>query len=521
MNGLTILIVDDETATREGLLASLDFPRLGIENVLEASNGKEGLRVASDAAPDIVLSDVRMPQMDGVRMLERIREFLPDCVFIFMSGFSDKEYLRAAIRLRAVSYVDKPLNFQEVDRVLREAVSLCRELREQRDAATIKSAVTASRLALRLTSPVGGADLREFSYLQERYGKISQFSSAATVLLRLPEDSVTDPDFATDAEARLSASDIRGRLRVIGAEKHPGLFVFHLFQDSPLTAQLLRTAAEKLSGAVPEDVPYYIVTGPVVSSVTKLYDSFRDAALRMEQAYFLPPRAICSAEDVTAKTVSVDPDVSAQAAVDALTEGDGAAFRKEFDSWRERLSGNTTLPRRTVQAAYYRVGAQIPELRRKAHLQATETAPTADIFFSELTSCFSFEEMHTLLAAEAEAYFRDIADFSSESAPVFLIREYIRAHYSDPYLSTKEISEHVRLSASYACTLFKNETGKTLNQFLTEYRMERAKKYLADPRESIAHVASSCGYSDSNYFGKAFKKYTGLSPSEYRDSQLR
>ena len=72
-------------------------------------------------------------------------------------------------------------------------------------------------------------------------------------------------------------------------------------------------------------------------------------------------------------------------------------------------------------------------------------------------------------------------------------------------------------SSSYVCTLFKNETGKTLNQYLTEFRMEKAKSLLKDSRYKINDISSKVGYSDGNYFGKTFKKFVGLSPSEYRE----
>ena len=88
-------------------------------------------------------------------------------------------------------------------------------------------------------------------------------------------------------------------------------------------------------------------------------------------------------------------------------------------------------------------------------------------------------------------------------------------------LSVKDISAHVFLSASYVCTFFKNETGQTLNQYLTEYRMEKAKQLLKNGRFKISDISSRVGYSDGNYFGKSFKKYSGLSPSEYREKNLK
>jgi two-component system response regulator YesN len=106
---------------------------------------------------------------------------------------------------------------------------------------------------------------------------------------------------------------------------------------------------------------------------------------------------------------------------------------------------------------------------------------------------------------------------SKDNATIYTIKEFISKNYRNESLSVKDIGEHVFLSSSYVCTLFKNETGKTLNQFLTEFRIEKAKSMLMDPRYKITDISSKVGYSDSNYFGKAFKKFVDLSPSEYRE----
>lgn len=100
---------------------------------------------------------------------------------------------------------------------------------------------------------------------------------------------------------------------------------------------------------------------------------------------------------------------------------------------------------------------------------------------------------------------------------VFLMKDFIWKNYQRDMLSVREIAEAACLSTAYACTLFKSETGTTINQFISNYRMERAKQLLADPRNKITEIASQLGYSDSNYFGKSFKKLVGLSPTEYRE----
>ena len=101
-----------------------------------------------------------------------------------------------------------------------------------------------------------------------------------------------------------------------------------------------------------------------------------------------------------------------------------------------------------------------------------------------------------------------------------MIKDYIATNYANNSLSIKEISDHVFLSASYVCTYFKNQTGQTLNQYLTEYRMEKAMQLLGDARYQITDISSKVGYSNGNYFSKSFKKFTGLSPSKYREKML-
>lgn len=105
---MKLLIVDDEELTRTGVISSVDWKSIGIDEVLQADDGVHGLESARLHRPEIILCDVRMPRMDGITMLERLEKFLPDSVPIFMSGYSDKEYLKAAIKLKAVNYIENP-----------------------------------------------------------------------------------------------------------------------------------------------------------------------------------------------------------------------------------------------------------------------------------------------------------------------------------------------------------------------------------------------------------------------------
>lgn len=129
MMNFTVLIVDDEVMPRTILKEHIPWENLSVAQVCLAADGEEALEQAHRFRPEIIISDIKMPRLNGLEMAAAVREFLPSCQFIFLSGYSDKEYLKSAIRLRAVSYVEKPLNLEEITEVLEEITT---ELLSQR-----------------------------------------------------------------------------------------------------------------------------------------------------------------------------------------------------------------------------------------------------------------------------------------------------------------------------------------------------------------------------------------------------
>lgn len=127
---MKVLIVEDEILTREGLRMSVPWEKLGITEVFTAEDGEEGIEIASAREPDIIMTDVRMPRMDGITMAFEIRKTNKKCRFIFISSYSDKEYLKSAIKLSVVNYIEKPVEIDEIVSALKIAV--CQVAEQQR-----------------------------------------------------------------------------------------------------------------------------------------------------------------------------------------------------------------------------------------------------------------------------------------------------------------------------------------------------------------------------------------------------
>ena len=184
------------------------------------------------------------------------------------------------------------------------------------------------------------------------------------------------------------------------------------------------------------------------------------------------------------------------------------------------MNGQPLLPSQ-VKDIYYKYLVKLDEngIMNYVSLWSSEGVNPQSIWDSVLR-CRTFSELHSLLAEKIEQYFDHLSRDTGENPLVFQVKEYLHQNYAISSLSVLDVSEYVNRSSSYICTLFKNETGQTLNQYLTNYRIKKSKQFLGDPRYKIADISSKVGYSDGNYYSKTFRKLVGLSPSEYREKIL-
>ncbi|MBS6625479.1 MAG: response regulator [Ruminococcus sp.] len=471
---MKLLIVDDEELTRTGVISSIDWQSIGIQEVLQADDGINGIEMARVHRPDIVLCDVRMPRLDGIAMLEQLEEILPDIVPVFMSGYSDKEYLKAAIKLKAVNYIEKPLNPVEIRDAIMEARDLCLEKKRTRQNASIHSMESASRLALLLTQPFAHAKESIDQLIAELSLSISNTTPFTAIVLK------------TDTEEELPLSEanamflsVREFLKTfhidcIFAEKRVQYMVYFLFGSTP-GAAVRKSIEEFFCNLYSRCTRFCIAAGDTVTGISRAYQSYTSAVISLQSSFFFPT----------------------------------GTFLSPF----YQAPVQNILPNQ-AKDLYYKLFRALDNAARQLKLTLSDTQEN---LIDTLEKIFSYNEMHQKLVKKTEIFFQTAVSTEEENSTIFLIKDYIGQKYMNETLSVKDISDHVFLSTSYVCTFFKNETGQTLNQYLTEYRMEKAKQLLSDPRYKITDISSRVGYSDGNYFGKSFKKYTGFSPSEYRE----
>lgn len=518
---MKLLIVDDEKLTRQGLLTAIDWKKLNITEIYQAEDGRQGLETARRVRPDIILSDIRMPRMNGIEMSERVHAILPDTNIIFMSGYSDLEYLKAAIRLKAVRYIEKPLVAADIEEAVTDAIENTRFLRQSRHSENLHNLAKASRLALEMT--VSPAQRPPFSpeMLQDILPVVIRHSMFFTTLLvnltTVPDTSIQDAihSFHTDFNTYLQHM----HLQQIHVTKYESYVIYHIFGEARTTAAQLNQAALYLKNFLLPLTRFFIAIGDTVNNIEKVYKSYESAVILMQSSFFSDYNTILTPtpNEKPAFTVFTDP---APAYAEALDIQDRERVRHLEKNLYNNLRGNRSLLSNQVKDIYYKLLLSIQKAYHQYHLHNFDITDGADSLLELVQKCYTLHELHQLLTENSEKFFLRLQEQPAASPVIASIKDFIQNNYFHEQLSVKEISEHVHLSSSYVCTVFKNETGSTLNQYITEYRLEKAKQLLSDSQLKISDISSKTGYTDSNYFAKAFKKYVGISPSEYREKML-
>ncbi len=519
-NHMNLLIVDDERLTREGLLESIDFKSLGIDNIETAEDGQAGLKVSETFEPDVVLTDVRMPKMDGIRMMQGVQERYPDSAVIFMSGFSDKEYLKAAIKLRAVSYVEKPIDTDELSEAIKDALSQVRQRRSARNNMTATRRSSEFSLAYRLLKAAdnsgAGEDITEDSFDFD----IKAYNNCFSVIIRCydPVIPLTEEEGGKLSQL-LDPVTSQFKLKRIYTINNP-LFVFHFFSERELsevqTGHLGRSLTERLKDMLKS---FHIVIGRQVKGFRELSHSYNTAVINLQQCFFMPDNNCLLYRHISGKTEfkSLNSSDRFSAFKKLLADHKRSEAASFLEGLLEEFTGNDYILPNQAREFYYRLLNLLIEAGTDKKLPRDNYLPGSDLW-ERVSACHSVYELHDMILTGTEAFFTGLDMSRTESAVVYSIKTYISENYGSIDLSIMAISDHVKLSSSYVCTLFKSETGITLNQYITEYRLGRAKELLSDPRNRIADIAEAVGYSDSNYFSKIFRKSFGLSPSEFRES---
>ncbi len=505
-----LIIVDDEKTTRESLTTFIPWSELSVDSVRAARNGVEALSLAAADPPDLLITDVRMPKMDGLALAARIRELYPSCRIIFLSGYADKEYLKKAIALRAVGYIEKPIDPVEVADVARSALA---EIAGARSTGDVVRALIRPAAA---GGPAGSAADGLPSFAAD-----CTFTAAALLLRwdrgRAFADRETARSRILAAGRSLSATDQPATY--IGFAETDILAVVavgKLVESSPKARSLFSALAQQVAGLDAPGFRWILGVGEPVASVGEIPRSYETAVRCAGLAFYRGFETVLYPSPSRAGTYSLRTDDVSRLR-EALRDGDGESAALLVHRLAEEARAEEPADIDSVRNAFFDLSAAVFDTARSTRGLTLPGDPERTYVWQEIHERGSLDELRDLVCGNIRSLFPPPQETRvRESRAVMEIQRFIRENYAEHGLSLQVIADHARLSRTYVSFLFKSVTGENVNDYITRLRIARARELLLDPALRTSEAAARVGYAESSYFSTIFRKHVGVSPSEYR-----
>ncbi|MGD0031190.1 response regulator [Paenibacillus illinoisensis] len=511
------LLVDDEPLTLESLRKYVTWDELGIDELESANNGKEALELVKHFKPQIVVSDVRMPRMNGIEFATRLRETYPDSKIIFLSGYSDKEYLKSAIELRAVRYVEKPVKLDELTLALRESIFQYKLEQQTRN-------VTRDFMEQQWISNWTQLQSKSFSFESNEcppsYAFMKSKILPVAILAASLGDNVENIDLASNdlvhwVREHVSHCSIAGRVK-------PRIILAILPADDLTVDVHTERAAlflQELQHQYGSAFDFSIGLGSIVETDFGFIESIQKAMDMSHLAFYKGYRRVYSGNyELTdqSEIAVLDEELFNRFRMNLRNEQEQQAchnIEQQTSVLRQVMDYNT----QRVAGIYFHYLLALHEFAMDKGLAITDSHQERTFIWKEIDEVTTLEGMHGYVIDNVKAVFAQWKAKHAVGARVSEIYQFIQDHYHLSHLTTRMISEYAYLSQTYLCALFKKETGKTINEHITEVRIAKAKELLQDHHMKLYEIAAKIGLTDANYFSSMFKKATGLTPTQYRE----
>lgn len=512
----SILIVDDEPLIRKGLAKLVETNPLGWSVIGEADNGREAIAKLEELKPDLVITDIRMPLMDGLELACHIAAHAPETAVIILTGYRDFEYAQKAITYGVKQFLLKPCPEEEVCRILQLAYGLYRQqaaareqeaeqLRAKEDQllrAVILQLPYAVEEAAGLERVLAGRDLWLLQ-VNSYYPEERQFRREDLKLLQFAISNILQELLAAWP----------GESRWITLEYD--CFVFFLQPDGENRHFFDQAAAivHKLLGIVLMAKRFGIP-----GSLSQM-EIWIEAQLKGREGSG-PADAGESAGDPLdislneTKVKLIRSELSA-----LLLLGRPAELQDYLSGIRESVR-QPSISLESAKMEAFCVAMAMHDVMRKELESDPATIGDIGSRVAELNLIHSGPEVEQWLDGQTRAFDRALSHWQTQRNSGLIIRavRYIEEHYAEE-CSLAAVAAYSHLSPNYFGNLFKRETGESFSVYVARFRLDKAKFLLKNTDMKVAEIAQAVGYPDSNYFATAFRQTVGLPPSEYRKQE--
>ncbi|GGG19251.1 response regulator [Paenibacillus abyssi] len=521
----SVVIVDDEPMVCRWLTEKIDWQEWNCEVVGVGKNGLEGKELVRQHKPDILLSDVKMPGMNGLELSRYILEHFPKTMVLMLSGYNEFDFVRTAMRNQVFDYLLKPLDIDEFKKTMMKAHAQLQQRleREREDEISEKrwedsSELTESGILMKLIMN-GNKELPSLQGKMNRLGL--ELNKGQVVVYEL--HSICDPQ--KDKWLPVYQYAVQNILLETFERFHCIPLVFHVGDRCVVVAKftpgislplwekrVLEAAREGL-----ENVRMHLKSkqslgiGTVFKSVEELHGSYQTAAQALEQQYFWSDDTLPSAGG-TLSLIDETPFAIEQAFYDSIENGNVEAAAAYLASLTTRL--RKIGKKEFVYSVCTEILIRLSKISEKWNKEL-DFLP----LMNNMNQYRTFESLMQELANAVTSLCQWIVTqktYAVASLPEKIVM-YIQEHYHHSDIHLSAISEKFHISLSHLSRIFVRATGINFNEFVSQLRIEEAKKMMEQQHWlSNQEIAERVGFNDGRYFSQVFKKHCGKTPNEYR-----
>ena len=528
MNYYTILLADDEEEVIQAIMKKINWEELGFSVIGYAGNGVKALEMVEEFQPDVVMTDIRMPYMDGMELSSRIKADFPATKILLFTGFDEFEYAKEAVHLEIEEYILKPIHAAELSGIFTQLKrKLDQEITAKRNVSVLQKYYLESLELLQADFCTG---LIEGRIHEEEIPKFLSdyrldFPGPLFCCLVIHTSSCQVPE---DINPVLLATSVQKHAKEHLAEKWRAK-CFSYLGNTILIAQIRdENEMSDLTDECDRFCKYAcriigasvtVGIGQACSGILELAQSYSSAREAVSYRVIYGSSRAINMKEIVPKTKS-RPGAENDVELSNLFKMIRLGSQEEVEEAVDKYLDYTSFPAKSLQQHHIDIMELMIALFRFSANHDIES----EEFSGDIRNLYT-----SLLDLEPDALRRWLLDSSldfrekliharNKSTKSFVSKavEYVHNNYADEGLSLDSVCEVLGVSNSYFSTIFKKETGSSFISYLTDYRMDRASSLLIETNEKSYMVAKKVGYTDANYFSYVFKRRFGLSPSKYR-----
>ena len=531
---IKVFLVEDEVIIRSGVKKSINWEQEGYEFVGEASDGELAYPMILKEKPDILITDIRMPFMDGLELSRLVKKELPDIKILILSGYDEFEYAKKAIKIGVTEYLLKPISAAKLTEVLNAVAETIRQENEEKNLletyfAEMRENTERDKMRLFEKLLMGDLSMGEILEAGERFGMNLGASCYKIVLFKI----LANLENHVYAEQMVDACSSVEQ----AASMMEGVYVFQrgvegwafllTAQDEKSMEESAKILYQNLKQAMKNytQLEYFGGIGSTVPRIRSLKQSFREADRAFAARFVEEANQIISQKEFEKSQMEeglkmqgvVQIGKSREMLQKFLSNGTREEVKAFSDAYISRIEEENI--RSTMVRQYVVIDVCIVILsfceRISSANRLQEEAEELQKMMQKIHSLSEIKKYVVRLLNEA-IELRDAESGRRYSDLIAAAKKEIENHYMTEEISLNTVAISVGMSPSYFSSIFSKEAGKTFVEYLTEVRIEKAKEFLMCSSMKTSEIGYEVGYKDPHYFSYIFKKVQGCSSKEYR-----